>query len=91
MKISYDCEELIEELKEDIEEFGENEEMYAFFEELEYKIPFSSKIDKCTFLTNYSFIEGQPLKQEMLKEGTICQIMKAKEILEILEEQNKII
>lgn len=81
MKVSYDCEELIEELKEDIEEFGEDEEMYAFFE----------VICGHTFLTNYDFItEEEQLRPEEVSEATV-QIMKAKDILKILEEQNKII
>lgn len=29
MKISYECSDLIEELKKDIEEFGEDKELYA--------------------------------------------------------------
>ena len=81
MKLSYECSELIEELKEDIEEFGDID-MYAFFEE----------IDGYTFLTNYDFIsEEKPLTVEEFKEDTVVQIMKASKILEILEDQNKII
>ena len=71
----------IKELKEDIEEFGDID-MYAFFE----------KIDGYTFLTNYDFIsEEKPLTVKEFKEGTVVQIMKASKILEILEDQNKII
>ena len=81
MKISYECSELIEELEKDIEEFGDIE-MYAFFE----------KIKGYTFLTNYDFInEEMPLNVKELKNDTIIKIMKAKEILDILEKQNSII
>lgn len=81
MKISYDCEELIEELKNDIEEFGDIE-MYAFIE----------KINGRAVLTNYDFIEKEmPLKSEELEDDTVVQIMKASEILKILEEQNRIV
>lgn len=80
MKISYECSELIEELKQDISEFGDID-MYAFFKE----------INGNTFLVNYDFIEDEmPLTSEELKDE-IAQIMKASEILKILEEQNKII
>ena len=78
MKISYECSELIEELEKDIEEFG-NINMYAFFE----------KIKGHMFLTNYDFINEEiPLNVKELKNGTIIKIMKAKEILDILEKQD---
>ena len=81
MKVSYECSELIEELKKDIEEFGDIE-MYVFFE----------KVKGYTFLTNYDFIEKEmPLNVKELKDGTIIKIMKAKEILDVLEKQNSII
>lgn len=81
MKISYECSELINELKEDIKEFGDID-MYAFFE----------KREGYTFITNYDFIEEEkPLDVKELKEDTIIQIMKASEILKILEEQNEIV
>ena len=80
MKISYDCEDLIEELEADINEFG-NIDMYAFFKEIE----------GYTFLVDYDFIEDKmPLTTKEL-ENCIAQIMKAKDILKILIEQNSII
>lgn len=80
MKISYECSDLIEELKQDIKEFGDID-MYAFFR----------NINGNTFLVDYDFIEDEmPLTSEELKDE-IAQIMKASEILKILEEQNKII
>lgn len=81
MKISYECGELIEELEEDIEEFGDFE-AYAFFE----------KVHGVMFLTNYDFIVKEaPLKSKEFLEDTVVQIMKAKDILKILQEQNRII
>lgn len=81
MKISYECSELIEELEEDIKEVG-NIDMYAFFE----------KVKGVQFLTNYDFIEDEaPLQPKELKEDTVVMVMKAKEILKILKEQNSII
>lgn len=81
-KISYECSDLIEELKNDIEEFG-NIDMYAFFE----------KIQGNNFLTNYDFISKEmPLNEnDFDNKDMIIQILKANEILKILEEQNKII
>lgn len=81
MKISYECSELIEELKEDIKKFGDIN-MYAFFE----------KVNGHMFLTNYDFIEEEmSLNVKELKDDTIIKIMKAKEILDVLEKQNSII
>ena len=81
MKVSYECSELIEELKSDIEEFG-NIDMYAFFE----------KNRGYTFLTNYDFIEKEiPLNLKELKDNTIVKIMKSTEILNILKKQNSLI
>ena len=52
---------------------------------------FFKEINGNTFLVNYDFIEDEmPLTSEELKDE-IAQIMKASEILKILEEQNKII
>ena len=70
MKISYECEDLIEELKKDIKEFG-NIDMYAFYE----------KIQGHTFITNYDFIEEEiPLNTKDLK-NCVAIIMKAEDIL----------
>ena len=80
MNISYECSKLIEELKNDIAEFG-NIEMYGFFK----------NINGNMILINYDFIEEDlPLKAKEIEEQ-IVQIMKASEILKILEEQNSFI
>lgn len=80
MKISYECEELIEELESDIKEFG-NIDMYAFFDE----------VNGYTFLTNYDFIDDEiKLKTEEIGKS-IVQILKAEKILEILKKQNEIL
>ena len=80
MKISYECSDLIEELKNDINEYGDID-MYAFFD----------NIDGYTFLTNYDFISDEnPLNSDELN-NSIVQIMKASEILKKLKEQNEIL
>lgn len=80
--ISYDCEDLIEELKEDIAEFGPDEELVAFFE----------KKGDYIFLTNYDFNETDaPFTKEELKDYVYIVKISAKEILKILEYQNSII
>ena len=77
MKNSYECSELIEELKQDILELG-NIDFYAFFETIEGTM----------FLTDYNFISDVPLE---IERDAVVQTLKASKILEILEEQNKII
>lgn len=80
MKISYECSELIEDLEEDIREFG-NIDMYAFFD----------KIEGYTILTNYDFISNEiPLNSDEIENSTIV-VMKAEEILKILQKQNSIL
>ena len=76
MKISYECSELIEELKTDIQEFGDIN-MYAFF----------NYINENMFLTDYDFVDSD--KPKNVGKSTV-QIMKASKILEILEKQNEL-
>lgn len=82
-KISYESEELIEELQEDIEEFGENEQCI-----LVYKI-----IDDHIFFTNYDFIvEEEPFDpKKELQDGEKYIVTTLKYALEVFESQNKII
>lgn len=79
---SYDSEDLIEELEEDIVEFGEEEIMYAMFE----------NVDGYLALTNYDFItEEEPLSDVEKSEYYLIVELKAKDILNLLKLQNKII
>ncbi len=78
---SFDSEELIAELKEDIEEFGENTILYAMFEIIDYHL----------FLTNYDFIEKEkPLTKKEKSQYCVIAKYKAKDILHILEVQDDI-
>lgn len=86
---SFDCEELIEELEEDIEEFGDID-LFAEFEIYNDKL----------YLTNYDFIEEDHSIENSLSEEILNKvkkheieliIMKATDILKILKLQNKII
>lgn len=80
--LSYECEELIEELEEDIAVFGEEQLLYAMFE----------IIDNSLFLTNYDFItKEEPLTEEEKSEYKMIVELKAKDILKLLEMQNKIL
>ena len=80
-EVSYDSEELIEEIKCDIEEFGEEHFVYAMF----------NIIDSKLFLTNYDFIaEEEPLIDNEKNEFDLIIEIKLKDVLKILELQNRI-
>lgn len=82
MKISYSCDDIIEELTKDIKEFGDID-MYAIYDEIEGHI----------LLTDYNFIEEdnmeENLKEDFQDNTKFIAIMKASKILEILKEENK--
>lgn len=82
VKFSFDCEDIINEIKEDIEEFGEEEICYLF-----YKIE-----DDMLLFTNYDFIvEEKPILKEELEPGEHIIETKLKYILEVFENQNDIL
>lgn len=82
MAISYDCEELIAELKADIAEFGADEEVNVWCREYE----------GVTLYTNYDFIaEENTVKKEELKNGETLTVMKMGELLKLLEQENSIL
>lgn len=82
MKISYESSELIEELKEDIKEFGENEVVIAF-----YKFISNVKI-----YTNYDFVvEEDPVTSDELLPDEFMEQITMKELLEKLIEQDRIV
>ncbi|KRL08037.1 hypothetical protein [Liquorilactobacillus hordei] len=83
--ISCDSTELIEELKIDIEGFGDFE-CWAWFK----------KIEGAKIYTNYDFKEAEsPLTKYEINQakenGEQFEILKAKHLLELLERQNKIL
>lgn len=81
MKISYECSKLIEELENDIAEFGDID-MYAFYK----------KINGNTFIVDYDFVNKEkPLTSQELGTDCIAYIEKASEILKKLKEQNSTI
>lgn len=83
VSVSYESEELIEEIKQDIEEFGEN---YPCI--LIYKI-----IDDSIFFTNYDFIieEDEFNEKTELEENEKYLTTTLKYALEVFQNQNKII
>lgn len=80
MRISYECEDLIQELKEDIEEFGEKEIFVAWLE----------NINDTDIITNYDFL-AKDLKQEELESNERFILIEAGLLLKRLIEQNEII
>lgn len=80
--ISYECEELIEELKVDIAEFGGDTIVAVWCKD-------NSGV---TIYTNYDFIEGEePIKKTELKDDEYIQKMTMSALLILLEKQNEIL
>lgn len=85
MKYSYESEDLIDEVKEDILEFGEDEKVYV------WKKVFP-EYDNVQFIVNYDFIvEEQPLKLDEIAENESVEVMTLCDLLTELEEQDRII
>lgn len=79
--ISYECSELISELKQDIAEFGWNKVVAVWCKEYE----------GVTIYTNYDFIEETiSLEKSELKDGEFLKQMTMSALLVVLEKQNSI-
>ena len=78
-KISYECSELIEELTDDIAEFGKDLEIYAW----------CRNAQGVTLYTNYDFASEGRIKSDELLKGEYLKRMTAGKLLELLKEQNK--
>jgi hypothetical protein len=80
--ISYECSELIEELKNDIKEFGGATIIAVWCREYEGVIIY----------TNYDFIsEDEPISESEIEDGEFIKQMTMTALLIFLEEQNRII
>lgn len=82
MKISFECSDLILELKEDILEFGEDAPVCVWCKD-EYGV---------TLYTNYDFIEEEnPITSDELDVGEYFKEMTMGELLNALKRQNEIL
>lgn len=89
MKISYDCEDLIAEIKSDISEFGENDFAYAIIKQIPVKLPLVEEWKNYEFIINYLIGEQPPTVNEL--EGGRAELSTLGNILKLLEEQNRIL
>lgn len=80
-KISYDCQELIEELKQDITEFGSDMLVDVVTEERE----------GVTLYKDYNFIDDDVETDFILNENEKLQRMTASALLVLYEKENKIL
>lgn len=87
-KVSYECSELIEEIKEDIQEFGVNTSAYAVWEKRLVKVPFSDKHTHVDILIDY-LIGSEP--PEDLVDGEVAVLSTLGEIHDKLVERNEIV
>ena len=82
MLIGFEYSELINELKEDIAEFGDNEEIAVWCKDY----------DGATIYTNYDFINPEsPIEPSELKNDEYIKLMTMGELLPLLEKQNSIL
>ena len=81
-KISFLCDELIEELTQDIVEFGGDTIVSVWCKDIE----------GTTIYTNYDFIEpNSPLKENEIKDLEHIKLMSMSALLSLLEAQNEIL
>lgn len=81
-KISFECSELIEELKADIAEFG-GDQMVAVWCKDNFGV---------TIYTNYDFVEEEePIRESELQDGEYIQEMTMSALLILMEKQNEVI
>ncbi len=88
MRVSFECSEIIEELKADIEEFGGDAQAYGIWEDRKYKIPFSDKYGTINLLVDYLIGPEVPTKEDL--QGGTAILSDLNTLLKIFEEENRI-
>lgn len=81
IKISYDCQELIDELKQDIEEFGSHLILDVVVQDVE----------GVTIYKDYNFIENDPATEFTLEPGERIAKMTAATLLMMYEKENELL
>lgn len=81
IKISYDCQSLIDELKQDIEEFGSHLILDVVVQDVE----------GATIYKDYNFIENDPATEFKLEPGERVVKMTATTLLMMYEKENELL
>lgn len=81
IKISYDCQSLINELKQDIEEFGSHLILDVVVQDVE----------GVTIYKDYNFIENDPATEFTLEPGERIAKMTAATLLMMYEKENELL
>lgn len=81
IKISYDCQSLIDELKQDIEEFGSHLILDVVVQDVE----------GVTIYKDYNFIENDPATEFTLEPGERIVKMTAATLLMMYEKENELL
>lgn len=81
IKISYDCRKLIDELKQDIEEFGSHLILDVVVQDVE----------GVTIYKDYNFIENDPATEFTLEPGERIVKMTAATLLMMYEKENELL
>lgn len=87
-RASYECSELIEEIKDDIAEFGSLTPAYGVWKEFDVKVPFADEWRKKNFCVNYLMGDEPPRSKEVLP-GEVAIKSTLGKLLAIFEEQNR--
>ena len=80
VNISFECSDLIKELKRDILEFGEDDTVAVWC-----KKKFGVEL-----YTNYDFIKPENVKESELDDGEYLKSMTMRELLSLMEQQNEL-
>lgn len=81
IKISYDCQSLIDELKQDIEEFGSHLILDVVVQDVE----------GVTIYKDYNFVENDPATEFTLEPGERVVKMTAATLLMMYEKENELL
>lgn len=80
VNVSFECSDLIKELKRDILEFGEDDTVAVWCKE-----KFGVEL-----YTNYDFIRPENVKESELDDGEYLKSMTMGELLALMEQQNEL-
>lgn len=87
-RISYECSDVIEDLKADIAEFGAAAPAFGIWEEKTVRLPFSEKTVTQRLLTDYLLGDFPP---DDLEEGELAILSTLGNLLPIFERENEIL
>lgn len=89
LNVSYACSDLIEEIQQDIFEFGSETECWLFWQTKQVKIPFSDEIVSVDIAVNYDFVEDEIPLSDKETSGYRIEKTTFRNALDIFQKQNR--